>query len=516
MKTTPESPKDLRQRAEELFRASEAIIPELTSPEETKRLLHELCVHQIQLEMQNEELRDKQQELDAVRARYFDLYDLAPVGYLTFNENGLILEANLSAAIMLGAARTLLLQNPMSNFIPPDDQDDYYLHCKRLVNSGDVHEWEMRMLRADGSTFWAHLQATPTQGGGYLVTFSNISVRKRADEELLESEARYHAIIEDQTELICRYLPDGRLSFVNGAYSRYYGTSQGELIDKNFIPNIPEPDMSMIIKCLDGITRDNPVVNYTHRIIKPSGELRWQHWTQRGIYSTDGTLIEYQAVGSDISESKQAEEALKSSSSLLRAALESTADGLLIVDSERRITAYNQKFAEMWKIPADVLAIHDDDVLLNHAMNQLADPEQFLAKVRETYAIPEEVSFDQLEFVDGRVFERYSQPQIIGDNVVGRVWSFSDITERKLAEEKLHHHHNLLALQKEELETTLARVKRLEGIIPICSYCKKIRDDQKSWHQLERYISDHSEALFSHGACPDCFAEQMRNIKKMK
>ena len=75
---------------------------------------------------------------------------------------------------------------------------------------------------------------------------------------------------------------------------------------------------------------------------------------------------------------------------------------------------------------------------------------------------------------------------------------------------------DLLKQKNEELEAALARVKQLEGIIPICSYCKKIRDDQKSWHQLETYISNHSEALFSHGICPDCFAEQMKNIEKME
>jgi response regulator RpfG family c-di-GMP phosphodiesterase len=79
----------------------------------------------------------------------------------------------------------------------------------------------------------------------------------------------------------------------------------------------------------------------------------------------------------------------------------------------------------------------------------------------------------------------------------------------------LKEQRDMLARQKEELEAALARVKQLEGIIPICMYCKKIRDDQQSWHQLEKYISEHSEALFSHGACPDCFEKQMKMIKTM-
>jgi PleD family two-component response regulator len=94
-----------------------------------------------------------------------------------------------------------------------------------------------------------------------------------------------------------------------------------------------------------------------------------------------------------------------------------------------------------------------------------------------------------------------------------RVHNHIDLKERN---DLIREQRDLLARQKEELEAALARVKQLEGIIPICMYCKKIRDDQKSWHQLERYISEHSEAVFSHGVCPDCLAEQMNVIRNLK
>lgn len=127
---------------------------------------------------------------------------------------------------------------------------------------------------------------------------------------LSESEARYRSILEDQTELICRYLPDGQLSFVNEAYARYYDTPPYKLINTNFIPHIPEPDLSMIIDKIAGITLQDPVVVYKHRIIKPNGEIRWQHWTHRGVFGAAGELIEHQAVGNDITEQKRAEEDL--------------------------------------------------------------------------------------------------------------------------------------------------------------------------------------------------------------
>ena len=141
---------------------------------------------------------------------------------------------------------------------------------------------------------------------------------------------------------------------------------------------------------------------------------------------------------------KRSEEALASSLSLLKATMESTADGLLVVDLAGRITLWNHKFAEMWQIPEELLSKHLDELALNYVLQKMAQPEAFLGKVRELYGQPEASSNDQLALADGRIFERYSQPQRIGDEVVGRVWSFSDITERKQAEETLHNERLLL------------------------------------------------------------------------
>jgi PAS domain S-box-containing protein len=127
----------------------------------------------------------------------------------------------------------------------------------------------------------------------------------------------------------------------------------------------------------------------------------------------------------------------ESALSLLRATLESTADGLLVVDREGKIVRFNRKFVEMWHIPESIVASRDDNEALNFVLDQLKEPERFLKKVRELYGHPESQSYDWLEFKDGRVFERYSQPQHVAGKVVGRVWSFRDVTDRARMEEIL-------------------------------------------------------------------------------
>ncbi len=128
---------------------------------------------------------------------------------------------------------------------------------------------------------------------------------------------------------------------------------------------------------------------------------------------------------------------LDRSLSLLRATLEATADGILVVSDKGSITSYNRRFAEIWGITEDVLAAGKDDLALRNASQQLKDPDAFTAKVRDLYADPNAESFDVLEFRDGRIIERYSRPQKIGNRTVGRVWSFRDVTERRRTEEEL-------------------------------------------------------------------------------
>lgn len=126
-----------------------------------------------------------------------------------------------------------------------------------------------------------------------------------------KSEARYGAIVEDQTELICRFRPDGRLTFVNGAYCRYLGKDPEELLGREFVSLIVEEDRRRVETAIFALGQDNPVSTLEAPVVLPGGEMRWQHWANRAIFDDQGIIAEFQSVGRDITQRKKAEEALK-------------------------------------------------------------------------------------------------------------------------------------------------------------------------------------------------------------
>jgi PAS domain S-box-containing protein len=194
------------------------------------------------------------------------------------------------------------------------------------------------------------------------------------------------------------------------------------------------------------------------------------------LHDSAGQIIGVIGVALDTTERRKAEEDFEKSFSLLSATLESTADGILVVDTEGRIVRYNRKFLEMWHISDEVLASGDDSQAITFVLDQLKDPEGFLSKVRALYGHPMEESYDTLDFKDGRVFERFSKPQMLSGKVVGRVWSFRDATESRRAEQNLKRMNEELvrlnqikseftSMVSHELRTPLSSIKESIDIV---------------------------------------------------
>jgi two-component system, chemotaxis family, sensor kinase Cph1 len=198
-------PTELRRQAEKKANSMEIMELECLSPE-MQHMVHELQVHQIELEMQNEELRRTQAELEASRAVYFDLYDLAPVGYFTLSNKGLIQEINLTAAKMLGLTRDVLVMQRISRFILKEDQDIFYLHLKKFIITSEPQECDLRMQRDDTTMFWTRIEISPIKipdgSPAFRVVMIDITARKQTEEALFRSEAHFKLLAETSEQLI--------------------------------------------------------------------------------------------------------------------------------------------------------------------------------------------------------------------------------------------------------------------------------------------------------------------------
>ncbi len=224
----------LRSHAEESLRRQASLSvarAEAVLPESAQRTLHELRVTQVELEMQNEELRSAQVALEAARARNVELYDLAPVGYCTVSPQGLILEANLSVATLLGIDRTTLIGQPLSRYIKGEDADRFYLQRRRILDTGEPLAGELRMLTATGTLFWAQFsaRAAPAADGtpALYVVLSDVTTRKLAELELARQRDHHEHLMQERTAALA--VAKDLAEAANRAKSTFLSTMSHEL-----------------------------------------------------------------------------------------------------------------------------------------------------------------------------------------------------------------------------------------------------------------------------------------------
>lgn len=167
-----------------------------------------------------------------------------------------------------------------------------------------------------------------------------------------QSEDRYRAIVEAQTELICRFLPDRTLSFVNLAFCHYFGKQRHELIGENFLFLIPEAEQEAVQQHWRSLNLDNPIGTYEHPVIAPHGEIRSHHWTNRAIFDRQGRLVEFQSVGRERTECQQAEEALHRREQEFRALVENSPDIITRFDQDYRHLYVNPAVEQATGIPS--------------------------------------------------------------------------------------------------------------------------------------------------------------------
>ncbi|MGO9117188.1 MAG: PAS domain S-box protein [Desulfomonilaceae bacterium] len=339
---------------------------------EIQSLLHELQIHQIELEVQNEELRLAQIKLEELKDKYLDLYDLAPVGYVTINEHGVIIEANLTFAHLLGIARNRLVGKHFSQFVAPSDRPTYLSHRQGLVERRAEQTCELGLIRNDGSLFNARLQSIPLLGEhgsiGCRTVVSNIAEFKKADEALRESEELHRAIFNNAGIGIDMVDKQGRFEHVNPALADMLEYTQEELqnltIDQVSHPEDIEPSKS---KLEDFFRGKIDSYRLEKRYVSKNGNIIWADVSVSAMRDVGGRNIRDIGVISDITSRKNAERALRDSEEKYRLLVENANEAIFIAQGDF-IKFANPRTVEILGYSADELAstplaelIHPDD-----------------------------------------------------------------------------------------------------------------------------------------------------------
>jgi PAS domain S-box-containing protein len=247
--------KKLRRQAEERLRdkAGDVLGKAL---DDAQQLIHELEVHQIELEMQNEELRNTQEKLGDSRDQYHDLYDFAPIGYFTIDEKALIRQANLRGANLLGIQRSKLINMKFSHFISPEFQDDFYFHCKRIFESATKQTCDLKLVKPDGTLFDARLDSIADKdkvaaSRQFRTAVADITERVQAKEVLQESEEKFRLMFNRMVSASALFEviynkrgkpEDYRYIEVNPAFEHNTGKKKGQVIGKTLLEVFPETE----------------------------------------------------------------------------------------------------------------------------------------------------------------------------------------------------------------------------------------------------------------------------------
>ena len=288
----------------------------------------------------------------------------------------------------------------------------------------------------------------------FMLILSMATARARAEHvalemtrDLREGEQRFRTLAELSSDWSWEQDSDFRFTSLSSTFQNRSGVAPERLLGKRRWDNFPDAETNPFWQQHRRTLEAHlPFRELQFVVDDTAGKPRWFTVNGNPVFDADGNFTGYRGTGREITRRKQTEIELEKSLSVLRATLESTADAILVVDENGEAIGYNRKFVGLWKMP-DSLMMPDakaDRIAVEAA--QLRDGKDFSERIAEIYQRPEAESFDVIRFLDGRVCERYSQPQKIGGQSVGRVWSFRDVTQRTHAERRLDMQHAVARL----------------------------------------------------------------------
>ncbi len=385
--------------------------------------------------------------------------------------------------------------------IHPEDRAQAVTLLEHAMHEHSTYTAEYRMRCKDGTYIYVHnrgafLPAPQGKVQRMLGTIDDMTARRAAEEALRISEENYRGLFENAKEAIL-IAKDSKIVLCNPQMIQLLGLKQAAIINQPFVNFIHPEDRQLVhSRYQQRVRGEHPPSSYEFRVIGLNDRVRWVVINSvQFVWEDEPATLSFLV---DITKRKLAEESLKEKAALLEAQMNATLDGLIVVDEKQQRILINQQAIDLLQVPPQILAVAEDELLLQHIAGLVREPEHFLADVKRLYQQVFQTSRDEIEFRSGLVLDRYTAPVLSPDGkCYGRIWTFRDITERKRAEQ-----------EKVQLQAQLHQAQKMESVGRLAG---GVAHD---FNNMLGVILGHTELSLENEDVPEPVMESLQEIRK--
>ena len=383
---------------------------------------------------------------------FHEVFEYAPFGMCVSGLDGRFKQVNAALCRMLGYSEDELMNTPWTQLIHPDDVDSSLRRFEELRREPPkCLEAEKRYIHRNGNVVWARMRMSSVRDSAGnplydVVHVEDITERKRAEETLRESEERFRTMADGCPSMMWVTDEVGQNQFINQAYREFSGATLEQVAGGKWRSLIHPDDAPEFVCAFQRAVREHTPFRAEMRVRRADGVWRWFGTNATPRFSPSGVFLGHIGLSADITERRHAEQTRQFQLSLIRAIHEVSLDGILVVNDEKLIASYNQRFKEVWQFPQlnipdnvpDSFVGDQPPLVLSAVLARVKDPAGFMKRVRELDDDPSANDHREIELRDGRTLERYSTGlRSESGQSLGWVWFFRDITDRKQAEQAL-------------------------------------------------------------------------------